>query len=328
MIDLLFGLLGLGGALVLSAFYSGMETAAYAASPDRLRYLAARGDRLARAASDRLGDMARLVTVILVGNNLAVYLGSHITERILGGFGWTRTELWTTLLLTPVFFVFAETAPKQLGYLLADRYCRLGIRVMIVSERIFYPLVLVLGGVGRLVRAALGWFGRTPPASTRREEISAHLESGVDRGLLDPAQHRMALHVAGMERERVRTLATGFGDVVCIKRSTTCGRARAAMREHGVRRLPVVDKRRQEVLGVVTAKALTLQDPDNETPVTEVMQPVAQIPSHATLGHACGRLQATGGKLAAVTREDRAVGVVTASDLIAEILGLDEEARN
>ncbi|MFW5857251.1 MAG: CNNM domain-containing protein [Planctomycetota bacterium] len=321
MADLLFGLLGLTGALILSAFYSGMETAAYAASPVRLQYLGARGDGLARRAAERLADMARLVTVILVGNNLAVYLGSHITERLLGGLGWRQTELWTTLLLTPTFFLFAETAPKQLGYFLADRYCRQGIRVMTVSEWLFYPLVLALGIVARGLRAVLDHLGHVPPPATRRDEILAHLESGLDEGILDPTQHRMALHVAGMERKRLRAIATPLNEIVSVKRGTPCARAQAIMHETGLRHLPVVDKRRQEVLGVLSAKILTLQDPAPDTPAAEVMQPVAQIPSDTSLGHACGRLQSTGGKLAAVTRDGRAVGIVTVADLVSEVLG-------
>jgi CBS domain containing-hemolysin-like protein len=257
----------------------------------------------------------------LIGHNLAVYLGTYTLEGYLVQSGWERTELWATLFLTPFGFVFAETTPKQLGYAFADRYCASSARVLQVSSLLFLPLAAVLGAISRGLQAVLSRLGRVPVEPTRRDEILAHLEMGTAEGLLDPTQHSLATHVMAVERRPVNAVMTPLGKIAGVKKSTPCARVRALMQETGLRRVPVVDKRKQRVLGVVSTESLLLAEVADEVPAGEAAQPPVILPTGTPLGRACAKLQGGREKLGVVVAPDeRALGIVTAQDLVAALL--------
>ncbi|MBN1256344.1 MAG: DUF21 domain-containing protein [Planctomycetes bacterium] len=329
MTGFLLLLIGCGGAIFLAGLYAGLETAGYAANPLRLRVLANQGNTLAERTAHHLEDMGALVTITLIGHNLSVYLGTHILEHHIESLGWFRPELWATLILTPFCFIFAEVTPKQLGYGLAERYCLAGTRVLILSRWLFLPLTFFLGSVTWILSGLIRLLGKTPIKSTRREEILAHLDFGADSGLLDATQHRMAMQMMAVERSRVRHIVIPLNRVVSIKKTTTCARAKEVMKETGLHRLPLVDKRHHEVLGILTAETLMAKDLDPNTPAGEVAQTPVLLEAETLLSRACAKLQSGGARMGVAVSQGKVIGIITTRDLIAEILGMtDAEQLN
>ena len=108
--------------VLVSAFFSGTETAMMALNRYRLRHLAKRGHRGARLASRMLQRPDRLLGVILVGNNLVNFTAATIATVIgillLGETG----VLLAPWVLTLIFLIFAEVAPKTLAAERTERW--------------------------------------------------------------------------------------------------------------------------------------------------------------------------------------------------------------
>ena len=99
-------------ALAGSALFAGSETGYYALNPLKLKLLA--GDRkLAAVCARVIRPAGAFLIMLLVGNNLANNLAVAAAVGLLASWGMANPELWSTLLLTPIVFLFGEVGPKQ-----------------------------------------------------------------------------------------------------------------------------------------------------------------------------------------------------------------------
>ena len=107
--------------LLLSAFFSGSETALMSLNRYRLRHKARSGHRGAQLAERLLKRPDRLIGLILLGNNLANFSAAALVAVIAFKVGGQPAVALGTLILTVTVLIFAETAPKTLAALHPER---------------------------------------------------------------------------------------------------------------------------------------------------------------------------------------------------------------
>lgn len=172
--------------LVLSAFFSGSETALTASSRAKLRAQADKGSRGANTALNLTDDSERLIGSVLLGNNLVNILSTALTTALFTRlFGDSGVAL-ATLVMTLLVLIFAEVLPKTYAITnpeTAASRVAAPIRIIVL---IFAPVV---SAVRILVRAILAAFGvRTDPDSavlSYHEEIAGALALGHSEGTVD-----------------------------------------------------------------------------------------------------------------------------------------------
>ena len=165
-------------ALVLmSAFFSGSETALTAVSRSRIHTLEANGDERAGLVRTLIERRDRLIGALLIGNNLANILSSSLaTSVFLGIFGNSGVAL-ATLAMTIILVIFAEVLPKSWAISKPERFA---LNVAIPT-RLFVAVVGPLSSfVNAIVRKILGLFGIN--LSREVSMLSAHEEL---RGAVD-----------------------------------------------------------------------------------------------------------------------------------------------
>src|SRR6267142_2727621 len=112
---LIFGVVALL-AMILSALFSGIETGLYTINRVRLTVRASHGDRRASRLQNYLANPNRMLSTLLLGNNLAHYGQSYCIAAIIDHFGFSpgQSVLINAGVLIPVIFIFCETLPKDL----------------------------------------------------------------------------------------------------------------------------------------------------------------------------------------------------------------------
>jgi len=138
-------LAGLVGLLVLllllSAFFSGSETALMSLNRYQLRHKAREGHRGARLAERLLKRPDRLIGLILLGNNLVNFSAASLVAVIAFKLGGQPAVALGTLLLTLIVLVFSEAAPKTLAALHPERVAFPAALVYYPLLKITYPIV-------------------------------------------------------------------------------------------------------------------------------------------------------------------------------------------
>ncbi len=117
--DLIWALIAIIFLIILSALFSGSETAFTATSP--LNYLRAkRGDKRAKIFLTLRERMDKLITLLLLGNNFVNVLASAIATSVLINMFGQSGVAYATLIMTSVILIFAEILPKTIAVKHAD----------------------------------------------------------------------------------------------------------------------------------------------------------------------------------------------------------------
>ncbi len=172
--------------LLMSAFFSGSETALTASSRAKLRALADRGSRGAESALKITEDSEKLIGSVLLGNNLvnilAASLATALFTRIFGDSGVALA----TLVMTLMVLIFAEVLPKTYAITNPESAAAKVAPPIRVAILLFAPVV---AAVQVLVRALLSLFGvKTDPDEavlSYHEEIAGTLALGHSEGTVD-----------------------------------------------------------------------------------------------------------------------------------------------
>ena len=163
--------------LVLSAFFSGSETALTAASRARMHQMEQNGDLRAAIVSRLITTRERLIGALLLGNNLVNILASSLATSILLTLFGDAGVAYATVMMTLLVLIFSEVLPKTLAISDPDRFALAVARTVRVVVAVFGPVVIA---IELLVRLILRAFGRRVDESVA--VLSAHDEL---RGAVD-----------------------------------------------------------------------------------------------------------------------------------------------
>ncbi len=255
------GLLVLIGAiavlLVLSAFFSGSETALTAASRPRMHRLEQLGNRRAGLVNRLREHREQLIGAILLGNNLVNILASVLATSVLLGLFGKVGLAYATVVMTLLILIFAEVLPKSYAINHADR---LALAVAPVLRVIVFVLAPVTHAIQIVVRGTLKLFGSELGAqlslSAREEELRGAIEL-----------HKGSAPEIGQERAMLRSILdladVDVGEIMTHRKNVTMIDAEtppAAIIDEAVAspytRIPLWRHEPDNIVGVLHAKAL------------------------------------------------------------------------
>jgi len=181
--EALWRLIALFGLLALSGFFSGSETALLSLDKLRVRFLQQKERRGADKLAKLLDDPDRLLSGILVGNNLVNIAASVIATGFFVGYFGERGELLTVLVLTPILLIFSEVCPKTYAAQYPEKvsfFVLNPIRFVVWS---LTPVVFLVSGFSRFLTS----FFRSKEAEgliVSEDEIRAIIEVGEESGVV------------------------------------------------------------------------------------------------------------------------------------------------
>lgn len=243
--------------LVMSAFFSGSETALTASSRAKLKGLADKGSRGAKAAMVVTEDRERMIGALLLGNNIVNILSASLaTALLIRMFGDSGVAL-ATLAMTALVLVFGEVMPKTVGITfpepVASRVAPV-IRVLIV---VLSPVVSV---VRLLARAMLRLIGLKPNPGGEmlalREEIAGAIALGHSEGAVQKADRDRLLGALDLSHRTVDEIMRHRRQIEMIDADLPPGEIITRVLASPHTRLPIYRDSDDNILGVIHAKDL------------------------------------------------------------------------
>ncbi len=269
-------LLALG--LILSAFFSGAETALTALPVSRAESLASRGGRVARAAWRRWRDRPhRVLVALLIGSTLVnVGVSAIATSLTIDLFGnrWLGAAVG---VVTLTVLVLGEVTPKTLARVAPEALARRVIRVVGALDWMLTPVTLPLLGLSHLI----GRIRRVPldgaPTAATPEDLRFLLSLARQEGHLSELQHGMLEAVLRFEQATARDVQVPRTDVVFLADELPVDEVRRRVLAHGYSRYPVYHGRDDNVLGILLAKDLLRAEAEGQ-PWTAFLKPPLYVP--------------------------------------------------
>ncbi len=199
----LFGTLLL--LIILSAFFSGSETALMTLNRYRLKHLAEEGNRAASLAQRLLERPDRLIGLILLGNNFVNILASSLATILAMRLGGEGAIPLAAGILTLVILIFSEVAPKTLAALHPEKLAFPAAWVYTPLLKVSYPLVALVNFFANSLLRLL----RVYPEASGRDTLSKEeLRTIVNEaGALIPHKHqKMLLGILDLEKATVEDI--------------------------------------------------------------------------------------------------------------------------
>jgi Mg2+/Co2+ transporter CorB len=324
-IPMSFLLMGLVLLIILSAFFSGSETAMMALNRYRLRHLVKQKIRGAMRVNQLLERPDRLIGVILLGANFVQTLASSLATVIaLEIFGEKGIAI-AAGAMTLIMLIFAELTPKTLGALHPERIAFPSALLLTPLLKILYPIVWIINGLTSMILSCFGIrIGDATSVSLSREELRSVVQ---EASTIIPNKHQqMLLSILELENVTVEDVMVYRQDIDGIDLTEELASITEQLSNCRHTRIPVYHGTIDDFVGFLHTRQIPrlyrsnerISAADLETVLNEPYYIPAGTPIHTQLVN----FQAHKKRMGLVVDEyGEILGLVTLEDILEEIVG-------
>ena len=318
----LFGVLTV--LIMMSAFFSGSETALMTLNRYRLKHQADAGHPAALRASALLQRPDRLIGLILLGNNLVNILASSLATIIALRLGGEAAIAVAAGLLTLVILIFAEVTPKTLAALHPERLAFPAAFVYTPLLKLTYPMVWLVNFFANGLLRLLG---------VSAEETQGNALSGeelrtvvAEAGALIPKKHKsMLINILDLEKSQVEEIMIQRNEIDGIDLQDPDEEIERQLQNSPYTLVPVFDGGIDNIVGFLHMRKLVHARAKGELSkkmIREICDPPYYIPEGTPLNVQLINFQRSRRRVALVVDEyGDLLGLLTLVDLLEEIVG-------
>ena len=327
-IETLATLGGIVVLLLLSAFFSGSETALTVASRPRMHQLLRKGDRRAAIVNRLREKRERMIGAILLGNNLVNILASALATSVLISAVGEAGIFYATGAMTLLILIFGEMLPKTYAFRKADR-------VALALAPVFRVIVAVLAPVTDAIQAVIGLTLRLFGVDVRDdeewtatlEELRGAIELHGARGPSVRQERAMLRSILDLADVDVEMVMKHRKDMATIDADLPTTQIVDEALKSPYTRIPLWREEPDNIVGILHAKALLRairahRDDLDSLDLQAITLKPWFIPESTTLLDQLQAFRQRREHFALVVDEYGALmGVVTLEDIIEEIVG-------
>ncbi len=324
-LSLLFSSLAL--LILLSAFFSGSETALMTLNRYRLRHKAEEGERTARLIERLLQRPERLIGLILLGNNFVNILASSLATVIALRLGGESAIAIAAGLLTLVVLIFAEVAPKTLAALHPERMAYPAAWVYTPLLHPYSPIMWLTWVVNAIASSLLRLLRLYPEDEARQALSQEELRTVVNEaGAMIPRRHqKMLLSILDLEKATVEDIMIPRNEITGIDLEKPLDEILDAIIKSPYTTLVAYEGSIDNILGFLHTRRILqkrLKGKLNKEDLKGLVREPYFIPAGTPLNQQLLNFQRKRRRIALVVDEYGDVeGMVTLGDLLEEIVG-------
>lgn len=305
--------------VALSAWCSSTETAYSSVNKVRLKSKAEDGNQRAQKALDLLEDYDKLLSCILIGNNIvnltSATLSTVLFTKLLPVYG----PAVSTIVLTVIVLIFGEITPKTLAKDQAELFCMRAAVPLRVCMVVLTPLHLFFGLFQKLM---VKLFHSHEEEGITEEELITMVEEAESEGGLEHHESeliRAAIEFNDMEVEEILTPRV---DIVAAPDTATMEDLAVLFAESGYSRIPIYHSSIDNIIGLVHEKDFFSARYHNHTDITSLISKVFYTTGSAQISDLLRLLQRRKSHMAVVVDDyGGTMGIVTMEDILEELVG-------
>jgi putative hemolysin len=244
-----------------SAFFSASETALTSLNKIKLRNMVEENVKNADKIQKLIDDPNRLLSSILIGNNLvnnaAASLTTMIAVSLLGGQSGVGAA---TMIITIIILIFGEITPKTLASQNAEKVS-IGVAkiisgVVIISTPVVKVMNLITNGLIRILGGDTS--GKTPTIT--EAELKTMVNVSHEEGVLEVDERRMINNVFDFGDSKAKDVMTPRTDMICVEDNITYDEIVSIFKEERFSRLPVYHESVDNIVGILYVKDIIFID--------------------------------------------------------------------
>ncbi|MDE7379522.1 MAG: hemolysin family protein [Clostridia bacterium] len=307
--------------IILSGYFSATETAFTAVNKIRLRAKADDGDKGAKRVLKLADNYDRLLTTILIGNNVVNILASSLFTLLLIAL-MANDDLATTLstvILTVVVLIFGEITPKTLAKEFPEGFARFSAPTINILMWILIPFTFLFGLWKKLM---LKIFKHKEDNAITDDELKIMVEEAEQEGGINAQESDLIRSAIEFNDLEAKDILVPRVDMVAIDCETPLDEVDKIFLETRYSRLPVYKNTIDNIIGILHEKDFIKQRSDGNFSIEKIVKPTVFVVSTTKISAVLKQMQKSKSHMAVVSGEfGDTVGIITMEDILEELVG-------
>ena len=305
--------------LMLSAYFSATETAFSSANTTRLRTLAEKGSSNAALALKLLEQYDRLLSTILIGNNIVniatASIGTVLFVKHYGDAGATIS----TVVVTVVVLIFGEISPKSIAKDCAEKCAMLSAPILQVLIWVLMPLNLLFSLWKKLLAKV---FRLNGDSKMSQEELLMLVDEVQQDGSIDRDEGELLKNAIGFSEQEAQDILIHRVDLAALPVTASKEEVAALFTQTKYSRLLIYQDSIDHILGTVHQKDFYVGCGVTEQPLSAIISPPVFALENEPIRLLLKKLQQAKTHVAVVVDEyGGTCGIVTMEDILEELVG-------
>ena len=309
----------MAACLILSAYFSATETAFSSANSTRLKTLAEKGSKKAKLACELLEHYDKLLSTILIGNNivniLMASIGTVLFVRHYGDAGATIS----TVVVTVVVLVFGEISPKSVAKDCAERFAMFSAPILQVFLFVLTPLNFLFSLWKKLLAKVFRLNGESKMS---QEELLMLVDEVQQDGSIDKNEGELLKNAIDFSEQQAQDILIHRVDLAALPITASKEEVAALFTQTKYSRLLIYQDSIDHILGTVHQKDFYVGCGVTEKPLEEIIVPPLFVLENEPISRLLKTLQKAKTHVAVVVDEyGGTCGIVTMEDILEELVG-------
>lgn len=305
--------------LLLSSFFSASEMAFSSLNAIRLKNMAENGSKRARRAMKVHQNYDKLLSSVLIGNNLVNIASTALATVLFVGFFGDMGVTISTVVMTILVLLIGEITPKTLAKEAPESFA-------MFSAPVLQAIILVLTPVNFLFTAwkklILKLFRVQSRPGATEEELLTYVEEVRQDGGINEKEESMIRSAIEFDDLEAVDIFTPRVDVTAVALSDDIAAIGEVFYSSGYSRLPVYRQSVDDIAGVILEKDFSHYVKELGEPLEQILRPLLFVTKSIKIPHLLSEMQQKKMHMAVVLDEHGGtLGIVTIEDIVEELVG-------
>lgn len=306
-------------SVILSGFFSATETAYSSINRIKVKNMANNGSEKAEKVLNLLNNYDKLITTVLVGNNIVNILGSSLATVFFLKFFPKDGVTVSTIVMTLVVLIFGEITPKTIAKEMPESFALFVYNIISVLVWILTPINFIFTYWKKFLKSI---FHFESDDSVSQDELLTMVEEAQNDGEIDEHDGNLISNAIEFNELEVKDILTPRVDVIAADITDSLEEIESLFRMHGYSRLPIYDESIDNIIGIIHEKDFYSLLLDKESNIKKIMQKVVYTSPYIKINDLLRQLQNNKTHLAVVVDEyGGTAGIITLEDILEELVG-------
>lgn len=307
--------------LFFSGFFSSAETSLTTVNKIRMRSLAEEGNKRAKKVIAITEDSGKMLSAILIGNNIVNLSASSITTSIAYMFGGSAVAA-ATGIITLLILIFGEISPKTLATIHSEKLALMYAYPIDFIMKITTPFIFIVNNLSRVVLFILRVDPNAKPDAMTESELRTIVDVSHEDGVIESEEKEMIYNVFDMGDAKAKDVMVPRVHMTFADINNTYEELIDIFREDKFTRLPVYEDTTDNVIGTINMKDLLLFDNKKEFHIRDILREAYFTYEYKSISELLVEMRESSFNIAIVLDEyGETAGLITLEDLLEEIVG-------
>ena len=307
--------------IFLSGFFSSAETALSTVNRVRMRSLEEEGNKRAARVNKILDNYSKMISTILIGNNIVNVAAASITTSLAYSLGGSAVAI-ANAVITIAILLFGEITPKTTATIHAEKLALIYAPIISIFMKIMTPVIFIINGLSNAVLLLLRIDPNAKNQTMTENQLRTIVDVSHEDGVIESDEKEMIYNVFDLGDAKAKDVMVPRVHVTFADVNTTYEELIEIFREDKFTRLPIFEDSTDNVIGTINMKDLLLFDNTKEFHIRDILREAYFTYEYKNISELLVEMREASFNIAIVLDEyGDTAGLITLEDILEEIVG-------